>query len=398
MADAPPAPSAYEIPYLRLFPWLRIFRAAGEATDPKKLMLAALGLILTWSGWIALDAAGATGNWGWQVWADGPWERVPPGEFAAVAPNRAIEPFWLIVYPFFGVVRSPQIAVRLVNVIAGLWAVVVWALIGSAVARIAIVERVSGERLGLLEALRFALSKWRSLVGAPLTPMLGVVIVTVPIALFGILYRMGSTVGPTIAGLLAVLPLLGGLLLALIVFAPLLGWPMMVASIAAEDDDAFDAVSRTYAYVYQRPWHYAAYIALAIAVGTGGLLFVSVFVRLAVQMTEWGLSLGAGEQEAARAFFNADQGTSAASALLHSFWLSAVALFLRGWVYSYFWTAAGSLYLLLRRDVDRTPISTVALRNRSSSDTATDSPARDVEAPSTSAIPGSACGGRAGGR
>ena len=45
----------HEIPYRRLFPWVRLFRGIGVANDPKKLMLAALGLVLLHVGWAGLD-------------------------------------------------------------------------------------------------------------------------------------------------------------------------------------------------------------------------------------------------------------------------------------------------------------------------------------------------------
>ena len=46
MADEPPPLPVYHVPYLRLFPWLRLFRALGVSIDAKKLILAALGLFL----------------------------------------------------------------------------------------------------------------------------------------------------------------------------------------------------------------------------------------------------------------------------------------------------------------------------------------------------------------
>src|SRR4051794_29185001 len=53
MADEPI--TRHEIPYRRLFPWLRLFRSIGVASDAKALMLAALGLVLLHAGWEGLD-------------------------------------------------------------------------------------------------------------------------------------------------------------------------------------------------------------------------------------------------------------------------------------------------------------------------------------------------------
>ena len=57
-----------------------------------------------------------------------------------------------------------------------IWAVAVWGIAGGAIARIAVVQAAVGSRVGLATALRFALGKAASLIGAPLTPMLAVAI------------------------------------------------------------------------------------------------------------------------------------------------------------------------------------------------------------------------------
>lgn len=46
-----------EIHFTRLFPWLRLFRGIGVSIDPKKLFLAAIGLVALNAGWGALDRA-----------------------------------------------------------------------------------------------------------------------------------------------------------------------------------------------------------------------------------------------------------------------------------------------------------------------------------------------------
>ena len=43
------------ISYVRLFPWVRLFRAVGLALDSKKLLLATLGMVLLGLGWGQLD-------------------------------------------------------------------------------------------------------------------------------------------------------------------------------------------------------------------------------------------------------------------------------------------------------------------------------------------------------
>ena len=107
--------------------------------------------------------------------------------------------------------------------------------------------------------------------------------------MFGLLYRVPGAIGVRIAGALAFLPLLGGLLMTLIVIGLALGWPLMPVIVAAEGEDGFDALSRSYSYVNQRRWRYAFLIGLAWLIGCAGLLFVDLFARIVVQLTHWAL-------------------------------------------------------------------------------------------------------------
>ena len=51
--------------------------------------------------------------------------------------------------------------------------------------------------------------------------------------------------------------------MAVLSLGMLAGWPLMWGAIAAEDSDAFDAISRSYAYTFQRPLHYLFYACFA---------------------------------------------------------------------------------------------------------------------------------------
>ena len=55
--------------------------------------------------------------------------------------------------------------------------------------------------------------------------------------------------------------MLAGLAMSLILLGLAVGWPLMLASIAIEDADAFDAFSRVYNYLFARPW-YALFLTL----------------------------------------------------------------------------------------------------------------------------------------
>ena len=52
------------------------------------------------------------------------------------------------------------------------------------------------------------------------------------------------------------------------------GWPLMAPTVSTEGTDTFDALSRSYAYVYQRPLAYLLYAVAATIIGILGLLVV----------------------------------------------------------------------------------------------------------------------------
>jgi hypothetical protein len=351
----------------RLFPWLRLIPAFTASIDPKRLILAALGLILLRAGWAGIDRLFP------QTEAIAPVSltqgRLEGGADVLtdlrLAPWRLTEPVRVLVGPFLRVFSARSDGWTFLHgLLAALWGVLVWSLLGGAIARIAVVQAARGERVDLPEAVRFAARKAVPLLSAPLSPLVGVAFFAVLGALFGLLYRVPA-VGPTIAGALAFLPLLAGLTMALILFGLAAGWPLMPASVAAETEDGFDSLSRAYAYVHQRPVSYAAYLALAWGLGIAGLVFVDVFASLVLGLTEWSLSFSAPGGLLARLFDSVlASGPPSTAVRLHAFWLSVVGLLAHAWIFSYFWTMATVIYLLLRRDVDGTSWHDIAVTDR----------------------------------
>src|SRR4051812_39209213 len=145
MADEPPPLPVYHVPYLRLFPWLRLFHCPGAAADPKSLMLAVLGMILLHAGWMSLDGA-FPGSGGLLPQVIVPWEPVGNQGWRAVV-WRLAEPAWLITAPYRVAFDPSTDAWKFSHAALGaLWTVVVWGLIGGAIARVAVVRLARGER------------------------------------------------------------------------------------------------------------------------------------------------------------------------------------------------------------------------------------------------------------
>jgi len=127
----------------------------------------------------------------------------------------------------------------------------------------------------------------------------------------------------------------------------LLGWPLMWATISVEGTDSFDALNRTYSYVFQRPLRYFFYVIVATVVGWLGWIVVENFAASVIWLASWAASWGAGAARMDELVY----GKGALSSII-AFWSGWVKLLAIGYAFSYFAVASTAIYYLLRRDVD----------------------------------------------
>jgi hypothetical protein len=350
----------------RLFPALRLVGAIRLAFDFRKLVIAVIGLAALQLGWLTLVRLSPGSMLGMPL----PLEATGPASFEQVAnPGtakgasallfRLSEPVRLLIMPLLALF-DPRHGWRamLSAGLALLWMIVVWTICGGAIARIAVVQIATTRQTGIGAALEFARRRAGSLVMAPLCPLLGAAFLGAILAGFGLLYRI-PFVGPALAGLLLFVPLLCGLVMALLVIGLIGAWPLMPAAVAAGAEDALDAMSRTLGYVNQRIGPLVAMVGLASLLGVVGLVFVDVFVMSVVHLTQWGLGLSAPGAQLAALFTSTEESSGVVAVRAHSFWIGFSGLLAYAWTYSFFWTAAAYVYLWLRHDVDGTPWTVV---------------------------------------
>ncbi len=354
--------SRWDVPPRRWPAW-RLLSGIGLALHAPALLLALIGVLLTWGGWSLLDRA-FPGT-----------EKVTPLTHlsAPLGPVRlGWEPVaqagWIVTDP----IRVPLEPARAVFALGGgtnrfahgllatLWAGLVWTLIGGAIARLAVLRVGHGGRSGVMSGLGFAVSKAGTLIAAPAIPLLGVAFLTGIVALFGLLYQPSAAGFGLVAGALAFFPLLLGVVLLWLLIGLAVGWPLMVASVAAEGEDSFDALSRSFSYVFQRPVSLGILTAVAWAVGTGGVLLIVLLARLVLHLTAWGLAFGAPDAKVAGLFGALAANPKTTVDGLHAGWVALVTLLAYSWVYAYVWSAVAQIYLLIRQDVDGTPVEDVA--------------------------------------
>jgi hypothetical protein len=290
-----------------------------------------------------------------------------------------------------------------------LWTLATWALFGGAITRIAAVQVARGEKIGMREAVRFTLKRIVSYLLAPLFPLGFVFVVLFFMGLFGLVHMIPVFGDVFWDGLLWWLMLICGMVMA-VTLVGLVGWPLMAATISAEGTDSWEAVSRSYSYVYQKPWHYAWYSLVAIAYGAVLVFFVGFMGSLTVYLAKWGVSetpliskanreptylfvyaptsfgwrtllLEGGTVEGRKLVDNGEiqqsvyedyfgdpdqsrdrlHGWNKIGAFLVAVWLGLVFLLMLGFGYSYFWSASTIIYLLMRRHVDAAEMDEVYL-------------------------------------
>ncbi len=188
-----------------------------------------------------------------------------------------------------GYVHALGWALRYHTVYCIIFLVIVLAVISiaaGAICRIAALQFARGEKPGLTEALRYSTKRFVSLFATPLAPFGIIAFMGVFIVLLGLMGNI-PWVGELIVGLGMPLALLAGALIAVILIGAVAGFGMMFPAIAYDGSDCFDAISRSFSYVYARPWHMLFYTSVAAVYGSICYTFVRLFAYLSLWITRF---------------------------------------------------------------------------------------------------------------
>jgi hypothetical protein len=279
-----------------------------------------------------------------------------------------------------------------------IWTLLTWSFFGGAITRIAAVQVTRQEKIGLMEAVRFTWKRFLSYMTAPLFPMGFMLVIVGVMILFGFLHWI-----PILGDFLDILGwwlmVILGLIMAVLLVG-LVSWPMMSAAVSTEGTDSWEAVSRSYSYLIQAPWHFIWYNIVALAYGAVLIFFVGLMGSLMIFLAKWGVgenpclqwgnrepaylfvysptSFGWRElllqgtknekgtylvtdgkinQEAYKEYFEAEKHPwhwwdYCGAGVVSGFWMNLIFLLVIGFGYSYFWSSSTIIYLLMRRKVD----------------------------------------------
>ncbi len=396
--------------------------AVGIDTDRAQVLSAKLfqplpgGLMATWPWFESrgpnpyLMVTGQSGK---------PWETGHFWEwFAFEQAPVLVEPLVKLLRPIVYLLHpGADLIMRVYCSLVLLATLTIWSVYGGAIARITVMYQTRKEQIDAFEALRFSRRRWLSYIGAPLFP-LGITLVCLLVGIvLGWFYLIPYVGDILVAGLGWFLFVALGAAMAVLLIG-LVSWPMMPATISTEGRDAWEAFSRSYSYLFSKPWQYIWYALVAIAYGAVLIFFVNFLGSFALYMSKWTLmstpgisyvnrephflfiyapttfgyrdlllegavvkmadsATGKDENQrvvrngridptAYREFVNGLNFNNKAGAVLVSFWLGVLLLVIVGFGYAYFWTASTLIYLLLRRQIDTAEVDEVYLDDEDS--------------------------------
>jgi len=163
-----------------------------------------------------------------------------------------------------------------------------WCLIGGWIARHELLARQQG-RSDTAEvrvepsATAFLVGWWKSLLTCCPSVLLLALVLLLPVVLAGWVNAWLGGLGALVVALLLPVVLVADLILLFVVLGAV-AWPLMPVAVAAECSDQFDALSRSYSYLFQRPVHFLLLTATALALAG---LPLGVLYPFAEQMTTW---------------------------------------------------------------------------------------------------------------
>jgi hypothetical protein len=288
---------------------------------------------------------------------------------------KFLRPIGLLLHPGTGGVT------RFYLLLVTLWTLATWAFFGGAITRLAAVQLAGKDRPGLIETLRFVSARYVSYLSAPLVPLVFVALIVVLFVVYGLVLHLWPVLGDVLDSVaFPILVLLGFGQAVLLV--GLVGYPLMYATVSAEGSDTFDALSRSYNYVFQSPWNYIWYSLVAVVYGAVLVFFVVFMGSFVVYLTKWSLSQTPftdyfSSRRVDNLFAYAPESFhwrellvtnptdlkwwSQISAFTVSLWVTLIFLMMIGFAYSYYFSAFTMVYLLMRRKVDDTEIDEVYL-------------------------------------
>ena len=346
-----PPPSNRPVEWSRWVPEVRLLEAPRIALSPVIVALAFAGLLIAAAGdWALARAFDAEPSVPFPRDARGPRgiEFSPAGLFRSPTNGLLFAPLEPAIGGVRGALALDGWGAALRGFARLLWAVAVWGFFGTAICRCAAVRFAVGASGSPTAAVRLAGAKWVSSLGGPLLPASGLAALALGLILLGWAGDLPAA-GPWIVTVLWGAALLAGLAGVLLLVLGAVGWPLMLAALAVEGSDAFDAFSRAFSYVLGRPLRLACHVAVGVVIAAVAVGLAQAAAVGAASLAAGFASVGMGVEEFADLGLASPEAPHAHAAgvvgdLWQSLWFALPAAYAAG----LFWTLATVSYFLLR--------------------------------------------------
>jgi hypothetical protein len=221
----------------------------------------------------------------------------------------------------------------------------IWTLCGGMICRIVALRLTINESESIGNLFLFFQKRGISFISSLFILSLGILCCYLPIYFAKWLAAM--PVWNYIVAILFPIPLLFAFFTVILTLGLAVGWMLLFAAVSTDGSDGFDAISRMFSYIFQRPLHYIFYWFCSGLLGWLGFFLVwfvcfvvmwlchPVIINFPSPIRSW------------------------AGNFVQGFWLSIVVSIPIAYMLAWFWTSSVAIYLLLRRSVDATPFSEV---------------------------------------
>lgn len=376
-----------------LCPWLMLSRSIAIAISPSIVIIAFLGILLTPLGW-------SMGEWALTEEDTIAVPHPDDQEDRWIKIRTGVEPetFWQDQFRqenwFFGQgpllvfeklykghtqLLNPKLNIRQSTyyLVGSAWMLLLWSFLGTMICRIAATRFTRDERTGIFEAFSFARKRMISIWTSSFVPLGIIVAFAIPLAIVGLMMSVDFLL--MFVGFGYFLIALVGLVMAIGLIPLFFGYPLLWPAIATEGSDAFEAVSRSYSYPTQKPYHYVFYWIVILVIGYLAAFVASILATKSVEFAQWGSSWGAGTERIEQieevqiannirelreeqglpdeqpSDLEVDEEISfmlATGADSIEFWQKGIQILTIGFNYGFFFVAMTGMYLLLRQDND----------------------------------------------
>ena len=237
----------------------------------------------------------------------------------------------------------------------------IYAVFGGAICRISALQVTRDERIGPMEALKFSGKRFWRLFFVPVTPVFVVLIGVVAIALLSWVFAF-PVIGQILQAVFMPVIYLIGFLMTIVVIGLAAGYGLMFPAVAVDNSEAFDAMSRSFSYILNKPWHAAFYAFLSAVYGIICYIFLRYFIFILFICIRTGVGLVLDKnllwpEPIFSDFMPSIQWhllstSQTVSAVMFRIATLFFVLVLPGYGLSFFYTMATQIYVLLRRDED----------------------------------------------